>query len=153
MTGRPEPGSAGAAQTQRRLRALTLTVVAAAVAYAGWASGARPFTTTADVTVSIPSALLAAGFVAGWLVPADAHWRRPAGSPPGRVEDHTASVAPWLALVAVVAATELASYFHGGPRSLYPTISSAVEELFRHRPVKAAAFLGWLAGGWYVLTR
>lgn len=156
MPARSAPGAAGATPTSpERNRAPTLALaVAVAAAYAGWASGTTPFTTPADVAVSIPSAVLFAGLLARWLAPAGGPWRPlpavPEAAEPG---GHRATLVPWLALLALLVAVELASYFHGGPRSLYPTISSSVEEIFRYRPVKAAAFFGWLAGGWYLVKR
>lgn len=120
----------------------------AAAGYAGWASGTVPFTASADVAVSVPSALLVLGLVGRWT------WgRRPGTGVGSKAVRGTASSAPWLVLVVLVTAVELASYFHGGPRTLYPTISSSAESLFRIRAVKAAAFLGWLLGGWYVVAR
>lgn len=113
------------------------------------------------MAVSIPSAAIAAGLVARLLVPARAPWRPlppvggaggPASGAGGPAGD-AGTTAPWLVLAFLVVAVELASYFHGGPRSLYPTISSSTETVFRYRPVKAAAFFGWLAGGCYLVRR
>lgn len=133
---------------------LVLTALAGAAAYAGWASGTAPFSSAADAAVSVPSALLAAGLLARWLVPAGGPWRPlPPVSHDGDPARDAGTGTPWIALVALVVGVELASYFHGGARSAYPTISSAVESIFRYRAVKAAAFFGWLAGGWYLVKR
>lgn len=122
-----------------------------AAACAAWASGTAPFTVRADVAVSVPSALFAGALLAQRLAPAGRLWR--ARSLPVEPAVDRRSAAPWVVLIAVVLAVELASYFHPGPRSLYPTFSSLANDVLRHRPVKAAVFFGWLAGGWYLVTR
>jgi hypothetical protein len=126
-----------------------MAALAAAAAYAGWASGIAPFTVTAYVAVSVPSALFLSAFGLAWRLPDEGPWARlPEDRPP-----FEGTVVPWALLVALLVATELASYFHPGPRALYPTISSGADALFRHRPATAAAFLVWLAGGWYLVKR
>ena len=122
-----------------------------AAALAGWASGTAPFSVPADVAVSVPSAMLAAVLVAQRVAPTRRLWR-PRTLPVEGARDRRSS-APWVALIVLMLAVELASYFHPGPRSLYPTVSSIADRALRYRPVKAAAFLGWLAGGWYLVTR
>lgn len=162
----PAPESTGATNTRRELRlSLTVAAVGVAAAYAGWASGTVPFTTASNVAVSLPSALLAGGLVArvvGGVGSPLAVPERPgarSGGGPRRTAatdghgEGRDSAAPWVVLIAVVVALELASYFHGGSRSAYPTLSSLATELFRHRPVKAAAFFAWLVGGWYLVVR
>lgn len=119
------------------------------MAYAGWASGTVPFTATAYAAVSVPSALFAAALALAWRVPEAGPWARlPRDRPP-----LAGSIVPWVLLVVLLVVSELASYFHPGPRALYPTISSGADALFRHRPATAAAFLVWLAGGWYLVKR
>jgi hypothetical protein len=142
-----------------------VVVVAVAAAYAGWASGTVPFTTASNVAVSLPSALLAGGLVArvvGGVSSPLAVPKRPGARSgrlqrraiaDGRHQESVDSAAPWVVLITVVVAVELASYFHGGSRSAYPTLSSLATDLFRHRPVKAAAFFAWLVGAWYLVAR
>lgn len=127
-------------------------VVAGAGTYAAWASGTAPFSSQAYAAVAVPAAGLG-GLVVLRRRAGAPRVRAPSGIPAGRSADHvpSATAVPWLALSAVVVAVELASYFHGGSRSSYPTISSGVEVLFRHRAVEAAAFFGWLAGGWWLV--
>ena len=151
---------------------MTLAALAVTAAYAGWASGTVPFTAPADVAVSLPAAMMAAAYVARLAASTRLRHRIPmAGGVARRQGSHAASasasppvtatvnvddrgtVTPWLVLAGVVVAVELASYFHGGPRTLYPTISSSAESLFRQRAVKATALFGWLLGGWYVASR
>lgn len=123
----------------------------AAVAWSAWASGTSPFTVPADVAVSVAAALFAGALLARRLAPAGQLWR--ARSLPAEVATDRRTAAPWVALFAVALAVELASYFHPGPRSLYPTFSSLSDDVLRYRPVKAAVFFGWLAGGWHLVTR
>lgn len=60
---------------------------------------------------------------------------------------------PWLVVIALLVAVELASYFHSGPRADYPTISSGLDALFGNRPAKAATFYVWLVVGWFLASR
>lgn len=136
-TGRARP---------RQVRVLTL---AAAAAYSGLASGATPFTVPADIAVSVPSALFAGVLVMERLRPGGGPWRRIAVERPAR----GGSAVPWLLVVAVLIGVELASYFHGGPRTDYPTVSSGMNALFRYRAAKAAAWWLWLAVGWHLARR
>ncbi len=124
--------------------------LAAAAVFAGVASGARPFTEPADVAISLPSALFAGAFVMERLRPASGPWRRLDRAHPGG-RDGTA--VPWLVVAVLLVAVELASYFHGGPRADYPTISSGVDALFHYRAAKAAAWFAWLLAGGYLVRR
>lgn len=145
---RPAPAIAG------RLQGSLVVAVVVAAAYSAWASGTPPFTIGADVAVSVPSALFAATLVLQWRWPSARPWRRIA---PGRPATATAtdarSAAPWIVLAAVLLAVELASYFHGGARSAYPTISSGLDALFRSRAAKAVVWDAWLSAGWFLARR
>lgn len=107
------------------------------VVYAAWASSTTAFTVPADVAVSIPSAVFAAAFVLQRRWPASKLWRRLTRGRPVS----TGSAVPWLVVIAILVSVELASYFHGGPRAQYPTISSGLNALFRHRALDAT---GWV---------
>lgn len=124
-------------------------LVAAAV-LAGLASGAKPFTVPADVAVSVPSAMFVGVVVTERLRPGVGPWRRMDRTRPPGVRG---SAVPWLVVIAVLVGVELASYFHGGPRADYPTLSSGADALFRYRAVKAAAWFVWLNVGWYLARR
>lgn len=122
-----------------------------AAAFAGWASGTAPFGVAAYTAVSVPALLLVGALVGERLMPARGPWQvRPV---PVEHPSEGRSSAVWIGLVALALAVELASYFHPGPRSLYPTFSSIADDVLAHRPLEAAAFLGWLVGGWYLVTR
>ena len=129
--------------------AATVALGAAAI-FAGVASGARPFTVPADVAVSVPSALFVAALALERLRPRAGPWRR---LDRARPEGGNGTAVPWLVVIAVLVGVELASYFHGGPRADYPTLSSMMDALFRHRAAKAAAWLAWLGTGWYLVRR
>lgn len=132
-----------------RARLAAGAALGAAAAYAAAASGARPFTVAADVAVSVPSALFAATLLAERLRPEKGPWRRierGARQPRG-------AAGAWLAVIGLVACVELASYFHGGARSAYPTLSSGLDALFRQRATRAAGWFGWIAAGWFLARR
>lgn len=120
-----------------------------AAALSAWASGTRPFSIASDVAVSVPSALFAAALALERRWPERRPWRRlPAVRPERR-----GGGAWWLVVITLLVGVELASYFHGGPRSDYPTLSSGLNALFAHRAAKAAGFFVWLATGWFLLKR
>ncbi len=142
----------GAAPVRRQARRHAAAAIAlgAAAILAGVASGARPFTVPADVAVSVPSALLVGSLALERLRPGTGPWRR---MDRARPEGGRGTAVPWLVVIAVLVGVELASYFHSGPRADYPTISSAMDALFRHRAARAAAWLAWLTVGWYLVRR
>lgn len=123
--------------------------LAATAAYAAWASGTKSFTVPADIGVSVPSALFVGDLVLERRRPSSLPWRRLPAERPA----HDGSAVPWLAVVALLVAVELASYLHSGPRTDYPTISSGLNALFVYRPVKAAGFFTWLTVGWFLARR
>lgn len=110
-----------------------LTLLGAAlavVAYAWWATGLRPFSWPALVAVE------AAGIVA---IAIGARRRLPLEARPSE-----RSLMVWGALLAVLAGWELAAYLQS-PREEYPTLSSLANVALEPRPVRAAAFVVWLA--------
>lgn len=145
MTSSPS----GTLTADRRRAAGVVVALAAAAAYAGWASGTQPFTDPADICVSIPSALFVVALVLERRWPDRGPWRRLRSDRP--VSE--GGVTLWLAVIAILVAVELASYFHSGPRADYPTISSGLNALLSHRPAKAAGFFVWLAIGWFLVRR
>jgi hypothetical protein len=122
-------------------RRRTGAVVGVAAAYALGAAATRPFTWPADVMTAVPIVLMAVLAVARW----------PAHPRPRPVADGTHPYLPWLALVAVVVAWELATYLAHGPRGSHPTLSSMADALDHHYPLKALVFFGWLCLGASVL--
>jgi hypothetical protein len=107
-------------------------LIAAAAAYAWWATSLRPFTDPALVVVPAGGvAAMVLGFVL--LRP------RTAAPAPAR------GLAVWVGLVTGLAAWQLATFLQH-PRDDHPTISSLTNTLFENRPVRALALLLWLAG-------
>jgi hypothetical protein len=141
---------APAAVPGARGHAATAGALVLAVVFAGVASGARPFTEPADVAISVPSALLVGALLAERLWPESGPWRR---MDPGRPANGKGTAIPWLGVIALVVAVELASYFHSGPRADYPTISSGIDALFHYRAAKAAGWFVWLTLGWFLARR
>jgi len=127
----------------------TIAGLLLAAAFAAWASGTKPFTTPADIAVSIPSAVFMAALVLERRWPDRGPWQR---LPVARPESDGGGVL-WLAVIVVLVGAELASYFHSGPRADYPTVSSGLTALFAHRDAKAAGFFLWLAIGWFLARR
>ncbi len=143
----PQPHPS-AAHPRRATAAGALALVAAGI-YAGAMSGVKPFTALAYVAVAAPSALCAAALVAQRLRPGAGPWRR---MDPARPQG-AGTGAPWLAVIGLIAAVELASYFHPGPRADYPTLSFGLDALFRHRALRAGGWFAWLVLGWYLARR
>lgn len=123
--------------------------MAVAAAYAAWASGTAPFTPGADAAVAAPGAVFLAVFALQRRWPTRGPWQRLRDSRP---EGH-GGAAGWLVVIGVLVGIELASYFHGGPRSAYPTLSSAIDSISRWRAVRAALWSAWLAIGWFLVRR
>jgi hypothetical protein len=138
-----------AGRTRARPVAADLAALGFAALYAALVSGARPFTVPADVFVSVPSALFAGALLLERLRPDKGPWRRLQRAAPVP----RATAVPWVLVLALLCAVELASYFHPGPRSDYPTLSSGLDALFRHRAARAAGWFAWLDAGWYLVRR
>lgn len=122
-------------------------------AYSGWGSATRPFTDPADVAVAVPSAIFALGVVLRFRWPDAGPWRRLPPDRPATRAGERRGMTPWLVVVGVFVASELASYFAGGSRAVHPTVSSSLDSLFHYQAAKAAAFFVWLAVGWYFVRR
>lgn len=149
MSSRHLPHDIPAAGRAAPRRAWTVAALVAAAVYAGIGSGARAFTVPADAAVSVPSAVFACAILMERLRPEAGPWRRLERPSP----THGGAALPWVAVILLLVCVELASYFHGGPRADYPTVSSGLNALFDYRAAKAAAWFGWLVVGWYLARR
>jgi hypothetical protein len=110
--------------------ALAASAAVAAVAlYAWWAVGLTPFSGTASVAV-----VLAGGAAVG----VGAWSGRPGAARPPR-----GRVAPWLVVIAALAAVQLSAYLQH-PREDHPTLSSLTNALLDSHPARAAALVAWL---------
>ncbi|HLJ09232.1 MAG TPA: hypothetical protein VKX24_11900 [Acidimicrobiia bacterium] len=131
------------------MNALTLRrpalVAAATVAAAGlsaWAALTDPFTAGADTVTAIAIALGAAAAVAGWRT-----MTAPVLATEGR------ALWPWAALIGLVVAWELVSFFLG-PRVDHPTISSLYDAATHGaRAVKGLLFFAWMCLGSFLVRR
>ncbi len=125
----------------------------ALVALAVVASTTRPFTVPADAVVAVGFAGLAVVVVTQWrgdpVPPALARRRGRSSPPPPRWGRRWAL---WAVPVAAAVAWELFSYV-GAPRAAHPTVSSMLDAVDATRIGHGAAFAGWLALGWYLVTR
>ncbi len=105
---------------------------AGAFAYAWWATGRSPFTTTA--TLAVVGAGLAAMAVG--------HTRRPQNeSRPTR-----AGAVRWVVLLLALAVWQLFAYVQQ-PRSEHPTLSSLINAALENHTGRALAFTAWLVAG------
>ena len=143
----PEPsGRVNPVPPEAHRRIATALAMGTAAVFAGVASGATPFTASADVAVSVPSALFVGTLVAGLR---SGGRRRDRAHPAGG----GGSAIPWIFVVVLLVAVELASFFHSGPRADYPTLSSGMTALFHDRAARAAGWFVWLTVGWYLARR
>ena len=111
---------------------LDLLVPLAALAYAWWATGLRPF----EVTTSL--AVVSAGMVA---MVVGSRRSRPR---PG-VRLHAGDVGAWVVLFGLLGGWQLAAYLQH-PRRAHPTLSSLTNVLLEGRWTRVVAFVLWLAG-------
>ena len=110
-----------------------LVVTGAAVAYAWWTAGLRPFTWPALVAVGVAGA---AAIVFGS--------RRRGATASSSREPRRAL--PWAVLCALLAGWEVAAYLQH-PRADHPTLSALADQVLDWRPARALAFLVWLVVG------
>lgn len=107
-------------------------LLAAAGAVAWWVTGLRPFTDPPLLVVPVGGV---GAMVLGsrLLTP-----RRSGAVPAGRLK-------VWASLVGALAIWQLAAFVQR-PRQEHPTLSSLANALFENHPVRAGAFVLWLAG-------
>lgn len=146
LRSRAAPSSSRARDTASFGLGAAVTVVAAAYGVVG--SSYRPFTTGADLATAI-------GFVP---VAALSAVRASRADPPARrgprLDRHAIRrLAPWLVVLAIVAAWELAMYAAGigGHRGGFPTISSIYGRVAA-RPVRGLFLFAWQMLGWALVA-
>lgn len=118
-----------------------------AAVYSWFASGTRPFTLAADLTTAVPLAGMATVYVLQRLRPRGPWRRLSAEDPPAG-----GTAVPWLAVVALLVATECTAFF-GGPRPSHPTLSTLTDTIFQWHAAKAAVYFAWLWLCWYFVRR
>jgi hypothetical protein len=129
---------------------VTVGLLLAAAAYAGWASTTTPFTLEGDVATAIPLVVLVAAVLTQRLA-------RDRGVPgPLRRLDPPAATTgaawPIPAALGGLLGWELYNYF-SLPRPLHPTVSSLYDSAAGADAWKAVIFLAWLALGWALVRR
>jgi hypothetical protein len=120
-----------------RRRTLARSALAAAIVWAWFASGVRPFTVPAEVLTFVP------GFLVLVLT------LRP-GAKPDAVVGRTGRWLPWAALALAFGALELSELF-SKPRSAHPTLSSLTNTLLDTHPSRFVGYAVWLALGWLLV--
>ena len=108
-------------------------------AYAWWVAGLAHF--------SLPA--LAAVLAAGALTIGVAWWRGH-GRPPARAGP--VRLGAWPIVLGALLVWELVAYSLS-PRATHPTLSSIADAALGPRPIEAAAFVAWLALGWWLARR
>jgi hypothetical protein len=126
------------------------SVLAASIAYSWFAAGSRPFATASEIYCAVAFAAVGAAIVF-WH-----RFHRPqptTGSGYARPPATAGSLQPWIVVLCVFIAWELATYFVGisGNRHDFPTISSLYDDAARFRAAKAFLFFLWLTLGWRLL--
>lgn len=132
----------------KRLTVLALLVVA----YAGFASGVKPFTTPAYVLVALPSLVVLVMYsVMGGLTPGRDDVRN---YYVGRSDGATlANVFPWLSLFVLAVAIEVIGLTLGGRNKKVPTLSTTVDHLLVTREGRWLLYATWLSVGLAALLR
>ena len=108
------------------------TAVVAVGAYAWWVTGLQPFSAAATVAVVGSGVLVAVVSCSGRRATSD-----------DAVSPRSAVI--WGGLAVALAAWQLNAFVRH-PRIEHPTLSSLANAALDPRPVRAVAFMGWLAG-------
>jgi hypothetical protein len=128
--------------TADRVRPVRTVVVGAGlVAYAWVASAMAPFSTRALIGVLLPGAVLGA----------IAYGRPPERIPAPQTMD-VAGFSYWAIAVAVLLEWE-ASAVLSGSQWRHPSLTEVISPLIAPHPLRTAAMLAWLAGGWALVRR
>jgi hypothetical protein len=133
------------------LRTAGVAAAAGSAAYAWWATGLQPFTTSAYVAVGLPVALLTvlAGVgLAGSRVETGA-----AADARGVGRLQLRTTFPWVLLLLLAVGLEAVGLLLGGRSADVPTLSTVVDHALGLHGVRFALFLGWLAVGWAPVAR
>ena len=136
------------------LRAAGVAGAAGSAAYAWWATGLQPFTTSAYVAVGLPVALLTV--VAGVGLPGSrVEAGAGAGAGAGAAVDargvgalQLRSTFPWVLLILLAVGLEAVGLALGGRSAGVPTLSTVIDHALGRHGVRFVLFLGWLAVGW-----
>jgi hypothetical protein len=118
-----------------------LAVGGVVVAYSWFASASAPFSTRALISVLVPGAVLGA----------IAFRRPPERIPPPDSVDIT-GFSYWIVALALLFEWE-ASAFRENANWLHPTLTDLINPLLTPHPVRAGAFVIWLAAGWALVKR
>jgi hypothetical protein len=133
------------------LRAAGVVGAAGVVAYAWWATGLQPFTTSAYVAVGLPVAGLAVVAVVGRPGSRFAGGAAVDARGVGRLQ--LRSTFPWVVLLLLAVGLEVAGLALGGRSAEVPTLSTVIDHALGWHGVRLALFLGWLAVGWAPVAR
>lgn len=120
--------------------------------YAGFASGVKPFTTTAYVLVAFPALVVLSAFsLLGAFNPRrdDVHSYYFHQS----VDASLTNILPWLSVFALAVALEAVGLALGGRNKTVPTLSTTLDHLLVTREGRWLLYVAWLSVGITPLLR
>jgi hypothetical protein len=141
------PGARGLFPRRRRGSSVArFAIIGATATYSWFAVVPKPFTAGADLFCAVAFGAMAAAIAVVRLTRRD-----------DEASDSAAggSICPWISLLLIFGAWELATYFAGlgAKRHDFPTFSSIYGELARFHAAKACLFFLWILLGWELLRR
>lgn len=126
-------------------------VVVAAAAYGWWETGQRPFRSSAYLSLGVAVTGVLALYIAASAVE---RGRGRAGGGRRRVRLEWPGAAPWLCVVTVAVALEVAGLVVGGRSPRLPTLSTTVDHLLVAHWERWTLFCAWIGvGAWPALRR
>jgi hypothetical protein len=126
------------------MRAGRAALLVGAIGYSLGAAATTPFTKPADLLTGLAIVAMLVVVVVRW----------PLRTKMVRTPDRAGHpYRPWVVLFAVFTVWELFNYLVHGTRAEHPTFSSITDAMDRFYLLKAALFLGWLAGAWVISGR
>jgi hypothetical protein len=143
MTSEPVPGPDGRGPRWPRVTgrpARDAVAVAGLAGYAWLASGTSPFSGRALLGVLLPGAVL--GLIA---------YGRPPERIPAPSSLDTTGFSYWAICIAALLEWEASAFRDYAP--WHPTLTGLLSPLIAPHPVRSAAFLLWLLGGWALVRR
>jgi hypothetical protein len=128
------------------MRTRSAVLLAGGVGYSLIAASTTPFTLPADILTGFATVAMAVLVCLSWPL-STRKVRAAATGSAGR------PYLPWIAVLIVFVVWELFNYLVHGTRANHPTFSSITDAIDRTYVLKALMFLGWLAGGLFIVRR
>jgi hypothetical protein len=132
------------------MRTHSAVLLAGGVGYSLIAASTTPFTLPADILTGLPIVAMAVLVCLSWPLGTRKVRAAAAGSSSGSTGR---PYLPWIVLLVVFVVWELFNYLVHGTRANHPTFSSITDAIDRFYLLKTLMFLGWLAGGLFIVRR